>query len=187
MSHRELSKVEVQTIYKFFASRAVEVFNEHGRFAPQLIVVMVLSDDDSTTTVGDALFIDSQLVDRMQHSSESKDALMTFVRVALSPLGPATLELLFDCRPGFRPDAVVHVTECWLVDGARFDGVAPSEHRNRREAIMVTVHTHEGSHAGMCPITANDSDRRVAVVEPLLGEFHGRLSLNKLGGEHGPH
>jgi hypothetical protein len=173
MSKRDIAPADIEALYDFFAKRACEIFNERKQCMPQLALVS-LGDDPGD--IGALLMVDPCLVNALQESSGTKDALMMLVRVLLANKGAEELDLVPLPRP---PAAIVHVSEMWALDGDQqppADGGSFENVPNRRELIMVTVHTKERSYPGVCPIDGA-GDARTATYQPLAqgGEWRGRF------------
>lgn len=175
MSSRQIDGTDIDGLYKFFAERAVAIFNDKKVCLPQLAAVII---GDKPGEIASMMFIDPRLVNEMQRSAGSKDGLMLLVRVLLAKGEWKTLgiELPKPC------DAVVHVSEAWVAEhpADKRDQLPDSfeDHPGRGEVIMVVVHTHERSYPGMCPITGS-GDARTAAFAALRrgGEFEGRFAM----------
>lgn len=185
---RDLTEAEITAIYSAFASHAVEVYNEVGECLPQLVFVE-MDDDAEQPTVRGVMSLDSKSVIAIQQMDRRKEVLMKLVRAALSDATTKALcRLLGQPESEFRIDAVVHVTEVWLVDGTEdptLGETPPSEHPDRKEGIVVTIHTRQGTHSGVSRITSTDGARRCAKVEPMMDIVAGNLVLPR--GEHAVH
>lgn len=171
MKKRDLEMADITAMYELHAQTAVARINETGdELMPQLIAVQM---SDEPGKIGGLLMIDPALVNAMQRTARTKDFLMTVVRHLLGSGDGA-------------PDALVHVSETWVVSGSKsrdtqglLDGHEHvRDHPDRTEAVMVNVHTIDRSYFGMCPIEVDGTERR-ATFKPLdvTGAVTGRLSM----------
>lgn len=189
MSDRPIESADITAVYQKFATTAVDTYNEFHGCPPVLAAVQMR---DAPGEVERVIFMPSNVVRMFHETPESKDALMALVRLLLSRREAAGWEHLLELEVPFVPDAVVHVTEAWILrkpappklatsDGEHLDGYdSVREHPDKGEALMVTVHTGHGTYAGICPI--DDAVPKHATFEPLIdprGQLTGRLSLNE--------
>lgn len=167
----------IQEIYDHFAHKAVDIFNEQGECPPQLYGVWV---NPETGKPSDIAIIDMHLVRHFFSSNESKDQLRLFIEFLLeTPLPGVPLD-----RPA---DLVVHISEAWTVSRTSKNVepyIPPSECDDRRETIIVLVHSEGNTAMGACDI--HDTPKRHAEYGPLQtgGRFSGRFSLSHDGTVH---
>lgn len=159
--------------YERLGGGAVSIVNS-GVEAEPMVFLIALDE------FGKALSFDAmppELVNRLQRDAHSKEGLAAFMRAQLASR---------------NADLIVHITETWMLAFDPKDetsmrrykeimsgGVRVGQMRQRKEALMVAMHTREGTCAAFMPI----EDRRTTLV-PLdysqVGspDFVGRLSLN---------
>lgn len=190
MNDRPIETADITAIYQKFATAAVDTYNEHHKCPPILAAIEMR---DAPGEVKQVIFMHPNIVNMFHESPESKDALMSLVRLLLSRRGAAGWEHLLELEKPFVPDAVVHVTEAWVLrkaatspklatsGGEHLDGYdSVSEHPDKGEVLMVTVHTGHGTYGGFCPI--DDAVPKHATFEPLMdprSQITGRMSLNE--------
>ena len=171
MKKRDLEMADITAIYDLHARIGVARINETGdELMPQLILVQMGAEPGEISRL---LMTNPTLINAMQRTGHTKDLLMTVIRHLLHSGDEA-------------PDAVVHVSETWVVTGSKArdaQGLLNShaevkDHPNRTEAVMVHVHTVDRSYFGFCPIETDGGERR-AVFKPLnpAGIVLGRLSM----------
>jgi len=173
MARRDLEAADITAIYNLHARAAVDWVNRSGReFTPQLVTVDM---EDEPGEIGSMLIIDPELTGLL-HMTQGAKALMFIVKQLLqSPNSDS-------------PDAVVHVAEGFVLnrqskhiggDCVDLDGHASvKDHPERIEALVVYVHTRDGTHQGWCPIepAANGMKRR-ATYHPMQS---GRILFGRL-------
>lgn len=172
MIKREINGTDIEVIYRFTAETAVEIFNENQECMPQLIAVTIAEVPGG---VADIAIIDPRLVNSLQETEETKEALMTLIRLLLMRSAPP----LFKAADR-QPDAVVHISEAWALSTTtkRVHGEI-EDHPERSEVIVINVHTRERTYVGVCPI-ANDGTKRVATFAPIFsgGKRTGRMIIH---------
>lgn len=186
MSTREVDPADIVTVYRIFAERAVELFNERGECLPQLMALWL---GDEPGMLRDVFVIDPRLVNAMQRDDQAKDSLAILIRVLLAGMAIPPLGIEESEDP---PRLVAHVTEAWSLvqhdapkdatpEEIRAAALGPHEqvkdHPQRREVIMVSIHTAARSYHGLCPVV-DEAGKRVAKFEPLRndGMWHGRFT-----------
>jgi len=189
---RELVEDDIASLYQHFAAASIGIVNEGRECHSQLALVKM--DDAEPGKLAHLGFIEPEVVNMLQQSSTTKDFLMLLISELLkgdkiSPSAP------------FVPDAIVHVSEIWVVQrkgripadlreaerqlGCECDDL--SEHPDRTEALVIAVHTKDRSFMGICPITGQGSERR-AEFKPLhKGPTVGRMTMHQDDPTHGPH
>lgn len=186
MSTREPEAADITAAYEVFAKRAVETFNEKGQCWAQLAAITL---GDEPGSVAHVTFVDPVLVNAMQRDERTKDALAILIRVLL---GGKPLPVKGDKQPQLPPQIAVHLTEAWVLSQDAPKGATPEEiraaalgpheqlkdHPERREAILVSVHTAERSYHGMCPVTRSADGKGVAEYAPMPtgGQWAGRFT-----------
>lgn len=172
MARRDLEAADITAIYELHAKAAVDWINRSGReFIPQLATVDM---DDEPGEIGSLIIIDPELTGLL-HMTQGAKALMFIVKQLLrSPNND-------------RPDAVVHVAEGYVLsrqlkhigdDSVDLDGhQSVKDHPEGIEALVVYVHTRDGTYQGWCPIVpaANGMTRR-ATYHPMQS---GRILMGR--------
>lgn len=188
---RELVEHDVTSLYQHFATTAINIVNEGRECHSQLALVKM--DDAEPGKVAHLGFIEPEIVNMLQKSSTTKDFLMLLIADLLagdkiSPSAP------------FVPDAIVHVSEVWVVTRIgpmpadpqeaerKLSGECDelSDHPDRTEALIINVHTARRSYVGMCPITRSGSERRAQFKPLRQGPTIGRMTLHQ-DTPHGSH
>ena len=166
----------LRTIYSIVAPAAVSIVNEGHECDQQLMVFNVLGDGEPELVT----ILPPRIIQSLHASAAHKDVLFAFVR---------------DILHRRDADVVVHVTEAWatriaageIEEGMRRyqdlkDAGVPLEHQpGRTETLMVTLHTRQGSCAGMMPIVGIPRRVKFAPLElEQMGsaDFTGRMSMN---------
>ena len=171
MRKRDLEMADITAIYDLHARIGVARINDTGNeLMPQLIAVQM---GDEPGEIGGLMMIDPALINAMQRTGQTKEMLMNLVRLLLS-------------SGDMSADAVVHMSETWVVSGSKardkqglLDGHEEvRDHPDRTEAVMVNVHTAHRSYLGLCPIETDGGERR-AVFKPLnsAGIVMGSFSM----------
>ena len=150
----------LRTIYSIVAPAAVSIVNEGHECDQQLMVFNVLGDGEPELVT----ILPPRIIQSLHASAAHKDVLFAFVR---------------DILQRRDADVVVHVTEAWAT---RIAAGVPLEHQpGRTETLMVTLHTRQGSCAGMMPIVGIPRRVKFAPLElEQMGsaDFTGRMSMN---------
>ena len=156
----------LRTIYSIVAPAAVSIVNEGHECDQQLMVFNVLGDGEPELVT----ILPPRIIQSLHASAAHKDVLFAFVR---------------DILHRRDVDVVVHVTEGWatrIAAGDLKDAGVPLEHQpGRTETLMVTLHTRQGSCAGMMPIVGIPRRVKFAPLElEQMGsaDFTGRMSMN---------
>ena len=169
----------LRQIYSMVAPAAVTIVNTGSECAAQVFVFDVRES-------GEAEFITSlppHTVNALHATDRAKQGLSTLIREILE---------------GGEADVIAYVTESWTtqigaqeVDAglARYNelraaGVTLEHQPGRGEALVVALHTREGTCASMMPITGQPRCVTFAPVDlAQIGspEFTGRMSMNKVG------
>ena len=177
ISNREIEPADIRAIYEQFTERACATFNKRKECPPQLALVAL---GEQPGDVAAEMFIDSNLVNELQRNARSKDALMKIIRFLLA--NPAGLAKFGIAPMPMPPAAVVHVTEMWMLKADHAPGEDRdkagnfADHPERREAILVAVHTRERSYPGVSFIEGT-GDNRIATAGPFLEGMTGRLTV----------
>lgn len=186
MQKRDLVMEDITSLYECHAQGAVDYINSTSQeLMPHLLgVVMGLEPG----TIRKVMIVDPCLVSALHCDPSAKDVMMKLVRLILERGIPGP-------EGQIAPDAVVHVAEGWMLKRKHssdrelhvpdladqyLEGYASvSEHPDRVETLMVTVHTPHKSYGGTCPITTTSTGRQ-ATYEPLNPKvlMLGRLSLS---------
>lgn len=174
MPNRPIEADDIHAIYDLTAHIAVDRVNESpDELMPLMIAVHI---GEKPGKIKNMMIVDPVLINMMQRNGHTKDMLMSVVRGLLSTKSDA-------------PDAVVHMSETWMVARSERDANDPfdghdslADHPARTEAVMVNVHTRIGSYVGLSPITTEGGRRRATFTALNLSEVRfGRMILDPEG------
>ncbi|SRR5258705_9010392 len=158
----------VEDIYEHYARTAVKNFNQDGQCFPQLHALWC---DPGQGEITNIVVIDSRLVIKFFEDSTMKQAMMLFVDGMLTLPPPTRVD---EDRPA---DFVVQISEAWAVtrqSKAAADAVtAPSKCADRREVIIISVHSKNRTFSGACPI--HDAPTRHAEYNGMMTTTGGGM------------
>lgn len=158
----------VKLVYDHFARMAVDIFNDRAEFLPKLFAVYLNASHEKIT---DIALIDSLIVIEFFRNHERGRLLQLFVRTMLEQPG------LLDDKTRL-PNFIVQINEAWQVRSNCPKQTGPlSEHPDRREVILVMLHSLDATAIGHCPI--HDAPNRHAEYAPL-GKYTtigGRMTM----------
>lgn len=170
-----IDKATLNDLYAVFAQKAVRFFNEKGEHPPTIFMVNVGTGgkDHTATLMPPEFTLAFFTAESREQAAMQKEKLGAVIRSLLAPNDEA--RALMAARGLTPPDIVLMVTEAWMVkeklpSGSTVDlanSVPPSEHPERCEAIMISLHTAEGSAGGMCEILEN----------PRRAEFSAQMEM----------
>ena len=180
MPSRTIEADDIHAIYDLTARIAVDQINETPEELMPLMFAIHLGAKPGK--IKSMMFVDPVLINMMHRNGHTKDMLMTVVRGLLSTKADA-------------PDAVVHVSETWMVARSERDANDPydghdslADHPARTEAVMVNVHTRIGSYVGISPITTEGGRRRATLRTLNLSDVRfGRMILDPEGSSKATH
>jgi hypothetical protein len=185
MPTRNLSVKDLQAVYDELAPKVVANFNAAGKLPPALLLVSMA---EAEGVIADIDEVPTELIQQMQRTDWTKDAMMSFVAAILEEGSPVRNALI---AAGFaRPDLVVHITEAWALIGPNIDydpSRAVSEHTAKQETILVNMHTSFGTKMQMMLVDPKTRQVQLAPFEqPERGEcvMEGRMQVASwLGGD----
>jgi hypothetical protein len=147
---------DVKMVYDHFARMAVNLFNDSGKFPPQLFAVYL---NAAHTDFTDIAGVDPRITLEFFRDAERGGLLRFFVRNLLEMPG------LIEDKTRV-PNFVAQVNEAWRVQSATKEVDLPlSEHPEREEVILIMLHSLDATAMGTCPI--KDTPQRHAEYEPL--------------------
>ena len=135
-------------IHEKFLSSAIEQCAKGG-VAPSLVALQL----DSCGEVVDVFPIPREIVEFYFSSEAGKEMFSVFLREVFMPKSNFRQHLQSNENVMAIPDVLVQVNEAWGVKASEIGGVAPSEHPNRIECLMITLHTEYGSVLTAHPIS----------------------------------
>lgn len=173
---------DFRLIYDSLAQKAVENFNAHGELVP-VILEVVLNEPGKlpqVTPVNPAF-----VFEMFNEGAAGMERLGQLVRLALTRGSPMREAMV---SAGVTPpDLLVQINEAWVrsVTGKSphdvpRDGIPPSEHPDRKEAILVLIHTPEETVMGSCPILENPRRAEFAPIH-LNMKVASRFSVPQKG------
>jgi hypothetical protein len=172
-----LSWKALKRLHDNFADSAIPFCNQGEGLAPEILVLFVGEDGD----IERMFRLSPNAMQHFMSSSEGKEELAEAMRGFLNP----EHELHRGVRDlhGFAPNAVIQVTEAWLVkvtcanakslaevEHGHVDGVPVSEHPARREVLLIAVHTREASIPVMHEISTTNDGLRLILRAPFPEE-----------------
>ncbi len=161
----------IKKLHDHYAHAAISIFNDEKEVVPQCFLIGVDGDGNVTDTEATP----AKQMQMFFGSERGKDIFALFPKEMLDDtheVHQITKKLL-----GFAPTVIVQVNEAWMryaKKDALYDGVAPSQHPDRKEVILISIHTRTGSIIGMHKIEAQP--KRHAVFQEL------RMDQYTLGG-----
>lgn len=169
----------LEHFHNHIAPQACAVFNETGNLPPQMYAVGV--DAENRMCV---LVVPPDLVGTLFSSPEAKDAQMGFVKSLLNQDGAEHKHIRE--TEGVAIDAVFALSEAWIVEKSVPKGAAipqniiPSESPDRKEVLLVMVHTEHYSFSVSHPVSADKN--RQATLAPFpakesLPFYTGRMTV----------
>jgi hypothetical protein len=182
----------LKKIHDMFASVAKGICDGGSEVAPQLIALHV--DDEGQLTHSSA-FEPELVLSFFSNGGAGKDLLARFLKDLLTEGHP--VRGMFQEAAGFEPNVLVQTCESWVLTRINKNDQAlylagklrASESPDRQEAVLVTVHTRQGS----VPVfhLIETEPRRKCVLRPFpspdsLPHFSGRFALQDAFGADGP-
>ncbi len=181
----------LERVQEHFADIAISICNAGDEVSPQLFVVRANSQGRVVKMVSLA----PQTVEVFFGNDAGKDAFGPFVKELLTE--GSVIRTKFVKELGFEPNVFVQVNEAWAAapseleeyaDG-RINGLTPSQHPNREEILMVTLHLPAMSIPVLHRIVDKPKRHAVKGVFPSQAEarnFAGRLTMqDAFGAETG--
>lgn len=181
---RPLVEADLVALYDHIAPIAVGIVNDGRECAPQIAFAQMHEKKPGVIT--NLIFLEPRMVMTLQHPN-GRELLMTLIKDMLGaePVGTpmrGLLRLLLQDK-GIRIDAVVQVNETWQVSEVPPDhpdhGKAPSQCKDRREAVTLTLHVRAHSYVRSLFIETVKG-RRSVKLEPL--DLHGKDTPEMVGG-----
>ena len=167
----------LEALHASAAGTALALIAAGQELAPMMLLGKVTGNPSEKQTAQIMGVLPPEFVNAMQRNGRTKEAFIPLVRAILVD-GPV--------------DAVIHITEAWVSTLAKDepepdaaiarmarDGV--KNEPGRGEAMIVTLHTLDGSFMSISPITTDAAGKRHCVLgafAPPGLEMSGRLSLN---------
>jgi hypothetical protein len=172
---REPTDEDFQNAYDRFGGQAASIVNEGEEVDPQVFFVSLGPAPCSY----EFMALDPRLVEYMHRTSLGKEQMMELIRLTLQGSGPIAAAARE--KWGRPPELAVHITEAWGVKGPDEPEVAPSKHPERREFLMVHVHSKLVTRGWSSMIEGTGKARRVklAPLPPLDGQrwLEGRMTV----------
>ncbi len=168
-----VSQSVIKKLHDHFSKHAISICNDGEEVAPQCFFIGL--DDDGNITGTEPL--PPQLLAYFFGSVNGKDAFAIFMRDMLDDTHGVhqTAKVAF----GFATKVIVQINEAWvrLGDKDSIDEPPPSQHPDRQEALMVSLHTRQGTTGNMHKIM--DKPKRHAVFRELRFDVqvYGRFSM----------
>lgn len=182
----------LKRIHDHFATHAATFVHSGAEVNPQLFL---LRSDDSGKVVNMG-FLDPETMHHFFRDEAGKEAFAEFLKLIFTH--DSEVRLAFSQAQGFEPNLAVQVNEAWAVvpsersqadDSGTVDGLRPSKHPDRRECLLVTVHTRLFSVPVMHAIEDKPARHVVPGVWPeeaLVALYRGRFAMQEmLGPEQG--
>jgi hypothetical protein len=180
-----LTWAALERLHDHFAATAIGIVNRGGEVAPQLFTVRA----NSQGRVVKMTVVPAQLMQVFMKNDAGKDQFADFLQNMLDER--SDVHKAFVASTGYAPNLLVQVNEAWSLapkDGEHFDaegtvdGMRPSQHPNRQELVLVTLHARQGSVPVMHPI--RNKPKRHAVKgrfpkESELPNFAGRFAMQE--------
>lgn len=179
MTQRHLGRAEIEGAYQWLGERAVDIVNE-GNEHPNLVLLMQMSRI-VPGQVDDSVPAPPEVMKEAFHPSKRKHLRM-MIRDMLFPSALRTSLL----RVGRAPDIVAVVSEAWLVRKILKKGEKlqldkgepmPHAHPERQDALIVLLHTADGSYYGHSFIETIDGKRHATLGPMQEGELEGSLAI----------
>lgn len=161
-------------LHELYAKIAIAICDDGKEVTPQCFLIGLDDDGGIIDTVATpprqmAMFFGSQ---------KGKDIFALFLKEMLDDtheVHQMTAKML-----GFAPTVIVQINEAWIRFGTLddMDETPPSEHPDRQEAILVSIHTRAGTTVNHHKIL--DHPKRHAVFQELRTEQHtvgGRFTM----------
>jgi hypothetical protein len=161
----------IDEIYRHLTTRAKEMLVEKGHeVRPQFFLYKA----DGTFLAA----APENIVDKFFASDGGK----TLMRTAIGAI------LAGDADP-IAADIVAVISEAWVATGAWLDDdqiialqngtLKVKDMDEKREAIVVTIYTLEGTDMGFCPIITVEGGNRTVKMEPMVsrGDLSGRMVI----------
>lgn len=173
----------LKAVHDHFMRVTFDICARGEEIAPQLFVVRA----NSQGRIVKMLVLPPDVIGRFMSSDRSKDVFSEFLADLLTPGTPLREEILE--RMGTEPNLLVQVNEAWVStlnsEEAPQGTVRPSKDPNRKEAIVVTLHTPLMSIPVMHPIV--DQPKRHATAGPFpapeeLQRTGGRFAMQEVLG-----
>lgn len=173
ISWESLNKLQHQ-----FSQQAINICNKGEDVSPQIFILELAQGTGKHKMVA----LDGELVHSFFNSDEGKEALSEFLKNMLEP--GTKLRHSFETQTGFSPSVIVQINEAWVSMATSTRGLAgpdgnlirPSLDPQRKECIMVLLHTARGSIPTVHIIESEP------VRHCVRGEFPGPESLqNSMG------
>lgn len=168
-----VSQKVIKTLHDQYSKIAISIFNDGNEVTPQCILIGL--DDD--VNVINAEPTPPELMRFFFGSEHGKNVFAIYLRDLLDD----NHEVHQGAKTafGFAPKAIVQINEAWMrmADKDGLDGPPPSQHPDRKEVILVSIHTREGTTINMHKIM--DQPKRHAVFSEIRfdGEASGRFAM----------
>jgi hypothetical protein len=161
------SLADVAAVYDIFAKRSVEAFNEEGA-VPAQIYGVILQDEGAPGNVLGLLELSDDMVKEVFDSSANSPDISSVTQLLLQEGSQLRTLLVEDGTP--LPCMVVQVSEGWAALGeadplTNRSDIPPSQRVDRRECLLIILHTASSTHVGVCPIQGEPT--RSAHYKPL--------------------
>lgn len=178
---RFISQEDMTSLYEHFAHKAVEEYNAKGEVPPQLLAVTL---DEKPGSIQAVAMMPSGMVNSFYRNGATKDMLAQLMRMLLAEDSPVREQMKANDMP--LPDVVVQISEIWMThiqskdpkeaqaEAERMSREGVSNQPNRQEAVMVALHTLDGSMLGHSMI-----ENKKATYSPLAEglTFGGRFAM----------
>ena len=175
--NRELQWADIEAAYQHVATRAVETICHGQELLPAALLIWLAETRPGAVERCEAF--PPEITLWAFRSSAGKARLGVLIRECLAP-APAGETL---------PYVIVVVSEAWTVKSVPgetrpFAERPFAERPDRRDVLMVAVHTTLSTHMGASPIETSADGARHCTLQPLDSDarISGRLSMDPDGG-----
>ena len=179
MSNTESVKVTVfwehlKNLHEQFVTKAIEIFNNGGDVTPQLFMVEMSDSGEIHHMAG----CDPHSMHMLMSDETGKEMFAAFIRDMFDAESPVRIQMK---EQKFNPNVMIQINEAWMSMDASFS--KPQNDPERKECVLVTIHTEFGSIPVMHFI--EDKPKRHVVKEEfpdesVLGSYKGRFAIEEV-------
>lgn len=190
----------LKSVYEQSAGFCQQVLTQSQEIQPQVIF---LASAPGASSPNEMSAMDGETAGRFFENEKTKAMLMTFLQAVFDPSSPEHAAV--KSAMGFAPNLVAVVSEAWMAEadpsvipesieknkiGSKafraainaMGGVPVSELPNRKEVVIIQLHSDAGTLVGICPMRRDQKGKPSLTITPFEDfeqqKMAGAMSLN---------